>query len=41
VAVPSDVAAALEVVEALQAVFEFAAVVLDAPADLGQADQFP
>ena len=38
VVVPAGVAAAFEVVEP-EAVFEFAVVVFDAPADLGQADQ--
>ena len=38
VVVPAGVAAAFEVVES-EAVFEFAVVVFDAPADLGQADQ--
>ena len=37
-AVPAGVAAAFEVVEA-ESVFEFAVVVLDPPADLGQSDQ--
>jgi hypothetical protein len=38
VAVPAGVAAAFEVVQA-EAVFEFAVVVLDTPADLGQAHE--
>jgi hypothetical protein len=38
VAVPAEVAAAFEVVD-LETVFEFAVVVFDAPADLGQAHQ--
>lgn len=40
VAVPAEVAAAFEVVEP-EAVFEFAVVVFDAPADLREPDQFP
>ena len=38
VAVPAGVAAAFEVVES-ESVFEFAVVVLDPPADLGESDQ--
>jgi hypothetical protein len=40
VAVPAEPGAAFEVVEA-EAVFEFAVVVFDAPADLGQSHQVP
>ena len=40
VTVPAEVAAAFEMVQT-EAVFEFAVVVLDAPADLGQPDQCP
>ena len=40
VTMPAEVAAAFEVVQA-EAVFEFAVVVLDAPADLGQPDGNP
>jgi hypothetical protein len=40
VAVPAEVGAAFEVIQA-EAVFEFSVVVFDAPADLGQPNQFP
>jgi hypothetical protein len=39
VAVPAEIAAAFEVVQA-EAVFEFAVVVFDAPADLRELDEF-
>ena len=40
VAVPAEVASAFEVVQA-ETVFEFSVVVLDAPADLREPDEFP
>jgi hypothetical protein len=41
VAVPAEPGAAFEVGVQAEAVFEFAVVVFDAPADLGQSNQVP